>query len=57
MKPVIRCVFARFAGFGGLGSDVVGACDAQTGDALRGMEVGTTTEIDEVSALVDLQGN
>ena len=55
MKPAVRRVFARFAGFGGFRSDVIGACDAQTGDALRGMEMRTTAEIDEVSALVDLK--
>ena len=58
MKPVVRCVFsrfARFAGFVGFGSDVIGARDAQTGDALRRMEMRTTAEIDEVSAFVDLE--
>ena len=55
MKPVIQRVFAGFVGFGGLGSDVIGACDAQTRDTLRGMEMRTTAEIDEVSAFVDLK--
>ena len=49
--------FLRFSGSGGIGNDVIGACDAQTCDALRGVEMGASAEIDEVSALVDLSGN
>lgn len=57
VETAVRRGFLRFSGSGGIGNDVIGACDAQTCDALRGVEMGASAEIDEVSALVDLSGN
>ena len=57
VETAVRRGFLRFSGSGGIGNDVIGARDAQTCDALRGVEMGASAEIDEVSALVDLSGN